>query len=244
MLTPVVLVMFLPIMFCKTMGLRKLGQSVNVAGVSLLVQIVGGGKQSLAIPHVTIPDIRWVDWRALKDAGFQGCVFDKDNTLTVPYGPAPHEDVEAALKECMEVFEGRVALYSNSAGLQQYDPEGEEARAMEQRMGIPVLRHKEKKPAGGPEDLERHFGCAAEDLVMVGDRYLTDVVYGNRLGMLTVRPTPFTLEGETATVKMSRRIEERLVGGWEGAGRRAPEHKRVPEGKLAQAAFVKHPGVW
>ena len=37
---------------------------------------------------------------------------------------------------------------------------------------------------------------------MVGDRYLTDVVYGNRHGMLTIRPTPLTLVGETFVVRM------------------------------------------
>lgn len=35
---------------------------------------------------------------------------------------------------------------------------------------------------------------------MVGDRYLTDVVYGNRLGMLTLRTQPLTLRGEPKAV--------------------------------------------
>lgn len=30
---------------------------------------------------------------------------------------------------------------------------------MEAELGIPVLRHSEKKPAGGAQDLEAHFGC-------------------------------------------------------------------------------------
>lgn len=37
---------------------------------------------------------------------------------------------------------------------------------------------------------------------MVGDRYLTDVVYGNRNGMLTVCVAPIQLAGETAAVKL------------------------------------------
>jgi hypothetical protein len=37
---------------------------------------------------------------------------------------------------------------------------------------------------------------------MVGDRYLTDVVYGNRHGMLTVRCAPFTEEGESGAIKV------------------------------------------
>ena len=35
---------------------------------------------------------------------------------------------------------------------------GTEARALEQKVGIPVLRHTEKKPAGGSSSLEEHFG--------------------------------------------------------------------------------------
>jgi phosphatidylglycerophosphatase GEP4 len=38
--------------------------------------------RSLALPHLAVADLRWVDWAALAAAGFQGCVFDKDNTLT------------------------------------------------------------------------------------------------------------------------------------------------------------------
>ena len=55
----------------------------------------------------------------------------------------------------------------------------------------------------------RHDVCAAsrvpaEKLVMVGDRYMTDIVFGNRLGMLTIRPEPFTWSGEPQTVKLVR----------------------------------------
>lgn len=46
--------------------------------------------------------------------------------------------------------------------------------------------------------------CKAEQLVMVGDRFLTDVVFGNRNGMLTVRPAPFTSKGEPKAVLLVR----------------------------------------
>lgn len=32
--------------------------------------------------------------------------------------------MEASLEECRRVFDGQLVLYSNSAGLQQFDPEG------------------------------------------------------------------------------------------------------------------------
>lgn len=120
---------------------------------------------------------------------------------------------------------------------------------LEGALGIPVLRHREKKPAGGSEDMERHFGwvgrvregsaphlfslcardgapapavdrpvlpsrrCKAEQLVMVGDRYLTDVVFGNRNGMLTIRPAPFTAKGEPKAVLLVSRPHSVFVKG-------------------------------
>lgn len=51
---------------------------------------------------------------------------------------------------------------------------------------------------------------------MVGDRYLTDVVFGNRNGMLTIRPAPFTPKGEPKAVLLVR-LGGGPGGGW-GAG--------------------------
>ena len=82
------------------------------------------GHPELSMAHVTVPDIRWVDWHALKAAGFKGCVFDKDNTLTEPYALGIHEPLTGSMKQCMDAFDGHVALLSNSAGLQEYDPKG------------------------------------------------------------------------------------------------------------------------
>ena len=58
------------------------------------------------------------NWRS------QGCAFDKDNTLTLPYLKQVHPKIQASLDECKHVFNGNVVLFSNSAGLHQFDPEG------------------------------------------------------------------------------------------------------------------------
>lgn len=218
---------------------QRATQSVNVAGVNLFLH-VRGGNEALAIPHVSVPDIRWVDWTAIKRAGFKGAAFDKDNTLTLPFLEKVHPAVQQSLDECNRVFDGKVCLFSNSAGLQQFDPEGTVAEKLEKELGIPVLRHTEKKPAGSAVDLEKHFGCKAEELVMVGDRYMTDVVFGNRLGMMTIRPAPFTWDGEPQAVKMSRRIEERYVRQWTKRGILAPKHRLVPNAATA-ATFSRKP---
>ena len=112
----------------------------------------------MAMPHLEVKDLREVRWDVLREAGFEGCVFDKDNTLTEPYRLVLTPSAAASLAECKAAFNDRIVLYSNSAGLKQFDPEGVEAQALEDALGIPVLRHEDKKPAGGPEDVEKHFG--------------------------------------------------------------------------------------
>lgn len=82
------------------------------------------GKNQWALPHVSVPSIAWVDWEAVQRAGFQGCVFDKDNTLTEPYAEEVAQQLVPSLRRCQEAFGGRLVLFSNSAGLAQFDPQG------------------------------------------------------------------------------------------------------------------------
>lgn len=137
-----------------------------------------------------------------------------------------------SLDACKAAFGNKLVLYSNSAGLYQYDPEGVEAEQLESDLGIPVLRHREKKPAGGCGELEDHFGCPACELIMVGDRYLTDIVFGNRHHMFTIRVAPLVDGGEPVGVALSRSVEDYLVPKWIRAGTQAPAHRFAPHGDL------------
>jgi phosphatidylglycerophosphatase GEP4 len=96
------------------------------------------GNQSLALPHVSVPDISWVDWAAVKAAGFKVCIFDKDNTLCEPFALAVPPSLLPSFTACQSTFGGNVVLYSNSAGLHQFDPEGAEAAALEKAFGVQV----------------------------------------------------------------------------------------------------------
>lgn len=139
---------------CWTGGYAVLTNTLCV-GVTLPPQ----GNQSLAIPHLSVPDISWIDWKALKEAGFKACVFDKDNTLCEPFALAVPAQLLPSFQQCQAAFgPSKLVLYSNSAGLQQYDPQGEEAASLERAFGVHVLRHKDKKPAGGCQELQEYCG--------------------------------------------------------------------------------------
>ena len=180
------------------------------------------------LPTIETADIRNIDWAYLyAHHGIRGVMFDKDHTLTLPYAKSLHPYAEEALVEAKRVFGARnVVLYSNSAGLKQYDPEGLEAAALAGRLGVEVLRHAFKKPfvSGVVRDeVEGWFGVGVEQLVMVGDRYMTDVVFGNQLGMMTIRVKPYVeVRGgngknrDPMSVRVSRRLEEWLVRRFRG----------------------------
>ena len=86
------------------------------------------GSQQLAIPHLSLPSISYLRWESLRNAGFQAVVLDKDNTITKPYGKKVESQLLLPLDHCRKVFEGNIALYSNSAGLMAYDHVGEGAK--------------------------------------------------------------------------------------------------------------------
>lgn len=113
-----------------------------------------------------------------------------------------------------------MAILSNSAGTQD-DDDFRDALAIEEAMGIAVIRHAEKKPGGLAEVLD-HFSM--EDpaaLCMVGDRLLTDVVFGNLHGMLTIHTLPLCTgeenSGDNKVAKVIRGAENKaLYGNWFG----------------------------
>ena len=96
---------------------KSIGQRLNLEGIAFFLRIISTqeGKR-LALPHINVPDIRWVDWRALEQLGFKGVVFDKDNTLTSPYSLSLWPPIATSFGQCISTFPRRVAIYSNSAG--------------------------------------------------------------------------------------------------------------------------------
>ncbi|XP_037497778.1 phosphatidylglycerophosphate phosphatase 1, chloroplastic isoform X2 [Jatropha curcas] len=153
-----------------------LGQRINVEGIVSSVSVFVK-EQHLALPHASVRDIRFIDWAELHRRGFKGVVFDKDNTITVPYSLALWGPLVSSIEQCKSVFGNDLAVFSNSAGLYEYDHDGSKARALEKAIGIKVIRHKVKKPAGTAEEIEKHFGCKSSQLIMRNcacDRWVID----------------------------------------------------------------------
>ena len=165
---------------------------------------------SLALPHVEVADIRQLDFGCLRAAGCEAVIFDKDNTITEPYADDIAPALAQTLRECREAFDGKVAVLSNSAGTPD-DPNHAAANRLERSLGLPVLRRREKKPRGF-ESVRAHFGHVdATRIVMIGDRYLTDVTFGNLHGMLCVRTEQLTHKGDNPVARAMGILERCLI---------------------------------
>ncbi|KAJ8763011.1 hypothetical protein K2173_023216 [Erythroxylum novogranatense] len=204
------------------------GQRINLEGIVSSASVFVKDRH-LALPHVSVPDVRYIDWAELRKRGFRGVVFDKDNTITVPYSLKLWGPLESSIERCKSVFENEVAVFSNSSGLYEYDYDGSKARALEKAIGIKVLRHRVKKPAGTAEEMEKHFGCKSWQLVIVGDRPFTDIVYGNRNGLLTILTEPLSLAEEPFVVRQVRKLEMFLINCWLRRGLKPADHSLLPD---------------
>lgn len=215
-------------------------QSLNTKALLTLASVAR--RPSLLVPHLSVPTVSAINYTALQQhAGIEAIVFDKDHTLTAPYVNAIHRLAQTGLEQCVAVFgRDRVAILSNSAGTGD-DTDFVDARALEEALGIAVIRHAEKKPGGLP-DVLAHFGLDdPAKICVVGDRLLTDIVFGNLHGMLTVHTQPFPSnqegEGDVAdrdnwTAKLLRPVENKvLYSNWIGGRalqQRRPPHKYWP----------------
>ena len=89
-------------------------RAVLVEGVFVAMQ----GDKQLLLPHLDISSIAVLNWKAAVASGFRGVVFDKDNTLTLPYELQAQKSIVASLQQCVDAFKGNVVVFSNSAGAQ------------------------------------------------------------------------------------------------------------------------------
>jgi phosphatidylglycerophosphatase GEP4 len=173
------------------------------------------------VPQLSVATVSQMNFTALKDHGIAAVMFDKDNTLTSPYENEIHPLAAQGIDEALRVFgRDRVAILSNSAGTKD-DVDYTDAIRIENVLGIQVIRHEEKKP-GGLDEVLAHFDLTdPATLCMVGDRLLTDIVFGNLHGMLTVHCLPLCSGSENSkdnwTAKLLRPMENKaLYGNWYG----------------------------
>lgn len=158
-------------------------------------------------PKLWTKDISCIDYAKLHSLGIRGIIFDKDNTITTPYGLFLHDSIVSSLKASINIFGNHAVVLSNSIGRVDKKGEMEAAAQFEAQNGIRVLHPKRRKPL----DLEvvngfiKECGCKNEEVCVIGDRLLTDMVLGNLCGCTTILVNPLV-------TNPNNRLINRIVG--------------------------------
>ena len=134
------------------------------------------------VPDYYFPDIYAIDPERLRARGVKVLLADLDNTLA-PYGvPKPSGEV-VAWRARLEQAGITLFLLSNSRrpGRAQHYAEA---------LGIPYEGHAGKPKSGGFRRALARMNAAPEEAAIVGDQIFTDILGGNRAGVLTLLVHP------------------------------------------------------
>lgn len=175
-----------------------------------------------AIPHFQVKTIDEISPERLWEQGVRAVIFDKDNTLTAPYVNEIYPELQSVVARFKTVFGNNMKILSNSAGTKD-DKGYRDAVEIEEKLGIPVIRHDKKKPLA-TECVAEQFECSPEEIVMVGDRLLTDTLFGNLAGLLTIHSGILTTRGDNRPAMIARNWENSLLRKWIRKGATPPPH--------------------
>lgn len=138
----------------------------------------------------------------LKKEGIKGLIFDLDNTIMPPGTGVYPPDIVGWLEMVKSEF--KIAILSNNPYYNYVQKAGE-------CIGCPAY-HKAGKPSKRVVLLAlKEMELLPEQTVIIGDRPLTDIWVGQRLGMVTILVDPLMKHEEMAIIKFLRRLEKVFI---------------------------------
>ena len=222
----------------------------NLPALRLAVSYLLHDPSSL-LPHHTVPTLISLPLPLSNHLGtinqrprIRALVLDKDNTLSPPNTAKLHPVYIAKLKKIASSEEFRhnensILIVSNTAGSTDSEVHESEAKELEQRLGVPVLRQaaNRKKPLCAAEVLafftEKGVTTNPSEVVVVGDRIATDVLLAREMGSWSVwvrdgwrNPEMPGRDYRGFSAKMEARFERIMRGGFE---RSAPVPKALAD---------------
>lgn len=155
----------------------------------------------LLCPNLVVDSLFEIDLDALAGQGVRGVIFDLDNTII----PWDSREMDAAIVAWLEDVLARgfkVAIVSNNWRGR--------VREIAARFGLPFVSRAYKPAKTGFRRALAELGIEPHEAVVVGDQLFTDVLGGNRMGLMTVWVKPLTAQ-EFIGTRIHRRFERLAV---------------------------------
>ncbi|MEG0026260.1 MAG: YqeG family HAD IIIA-type phosphatase [Bacilli bacterium] len=139
-----------------------------------------------------------IDYKRLKKKGIKCLLFDLDNTLLPAKSYDLDNSVIALIKQLTVDF--KIIIISNSTSRRLKKIKGLEVAFYS--FSLKPLKRNFKK-------IIRDYKLTKEEMVIIGDQFLTDILGGNRMGITTILVNP--LSGDLVCTKINRFLEEKIV---------------------------------
>ena len=152
--------------------------------------------------YVIDGDVTDIDLDILVSIGIKGIIFDLDSTLLVPHSGKLHENISIWLEKARSRF--KIAVVSNNKS-DIY------IKGVQEHLNMPVLGRAAKPSKKLFLQVLNMWGFQSQEVVVVGDRPLTDVWGGQRAGMKTILVLPPRHQKEPGWVLFFRRLERLVI---------------------------------
>ena len=153
-------------------------------------------------PTYIVERVTNINLEDLKNDNIKGLIFDLDNTLMPPKSGVYPEDIANWLESLKGEF--KIAILSNNKEKKYVQDAGEKAGCIAYES---AQKPRRKAALNALKDLD----LMPEQVAMIGDRPLTDILVGQRLGLVTILVDPIMKKEEIIIVKFLRKLERIFI---------------------------------
>lgn len=155
-------------------------------------------------PTKILQSIYDIDFKQLKQNGIKGLILDIDNTL-VAHGIEEANDKVISWIQQAEDLGMKVCIVSNNT----------EDRVIKfnEKLKVPTVHRATKPRKWAFIKASKIMDVSVKEIAVIGDQVFTDVLGGNRLGMVTILVTPIHTK-EPVFIKFKRLLEKLVLRGY------------------------------
>lgn len=168
-------------------------------------------KSDLRLPDYYFDSFIDIDFQMLKSKGYSNLIIDVDNTIAVKGAITPEENTGNKLRELLDQHNGwKICLVSNIVFGRKRE---ERVRKIADSINVPWVAAwlLDMKPNPAPfRKAMKILGSKPENTLVIGDQMFTDIVGGNKLGLLTILVNPLGPD-HWSTDLTGRRNKERKI---------------------------------
>lgn len=138
----------------------------------------------------------------LAERGIKGLIFDLDNTIMAPRSGKLTGEIAEWLTTIKNNF--KIAIVTNN-------PDEAYLKKVYSVVNCPIYGQARKPSRKIISQAIKVMELTPSQVAVIGDRPLTDILVGKRLGMMTILVDPLTKKQESKFIKLLRKIERSFM---------------------------------